>query len=1301
MIIGLPLTADQIASIGTGINFIRLKMGGRMFYPTNMSADNSSIQSWIIQIKNNSQGGFSEGAFAGDPAEIAWSSDNQNWLTIIKGQVDGSGAKRVEGNQTDDYLTFSIKDYAEAWGTSKDIDDTVLCGYRICDPSNPGSSIVHWLAGKMGLTADQVDCGTISQVLDLVQISGTPWSNLQKLGEAYGVSVRFTGDGKLWFHSVCETGFTEPSNEWTIDADLNNLASDSHSNAIGKISSSFLKRTCTKAESSFSTYKLLSRQQIYKCTENANSSTGYCHVEVKANSTYPEEGVMELKYKDPSTGEEFAHAIEVETPTVGTAESCEIFATGELTLDYFSADDVQGSARIRLKNSTSSAIYIKKLVLYGKPYSKQDDTKVTYELSTVPEEEKADSSVDGTFGTTSALMTTVLKRKCSIEGIRRREFSLSTWFLPQVQLGMGVQIRKAGEIISCTVASYRHSLTGKTLATLRTDLTLEEISEFVPDEDPDIIIHNPNYSLSTKGDKGDSGETPVTLYAVGSSRTAAPELSATWGSSEGEWGSSEGSWGIRVEWASEAPAVPAGFYLWSKSKLPSEAVWSYVCLTGEQGEQGNPGTDAVAFSIYSDKSTYRISQRNTEDQTIIFGYSIENQTGTVAWTIDASGTVSISGSVVTVLPECTLSQFTVTATLSRDGAVVDTKTITINGVVQEDVPVYLGMFTADPAASATSVAKFIRGDFYLRTDITDNGDGTFTNTATTLFPFVFDTSLTPERFRKVDSNQEPRFSEICGSILADVGKFIALKPGCSSPELYVYFKTILTEYINAKTVSAMNLRLQSGGKIESSEFYWDAENNNNADTGSEDTTRRGFRYKDNGDTYTTNQHAENLTATNLRATENSRLEGSVVNDFFQTRTKGTAGNSHSLTMSKLWWIESALYSLLSPTGTNAILDAAGSYTDDSGTSHSISKFICYSSTSVYLTLKAFEYITAFGSAGAKSWTSTMTGTVRISFTAPKSTHTTYTYYWSSSSSSGSGRVVPSSQSRPSNPSVGDTYYTISNVEEVSGSSPTTYTWTKTTYTYSRTSTENSGKVYCSITRNGTQVYYGASGSRVSISCTLNDVIAIVPDDSSYSFETNGSWYIELSFGTTGVKLLDSATAAWIEIVSSTWHTNVLSFTSPASATNLTLATKYLPDATFFLWQNTVGGVTSDLERGALIPMESTSSLKDSGGTTRVIRYGFKDAERDSLTFDFVDASGNIKSYTYESGGMYDYNPDIVWQVMTIAGGIDAGTILPLSDSDDIGASSKKYRDIYSNNIYSNVNSQDTATAVKVYGAVFN
>lgn len=813
MIIGLPLTADQIASIGTGINFIRLKMGGRTFYPTNMSADNSSIQSWTIQIKNNSQGGFSEGAFAGDPAEIAWSSDNQNWLTIMKGQVDGSGAKRVEGNQTDDYLTFSIKDYAEAWGTSKDIDDTVLCGYRICDPSNPGSSIVHWLAGKMGLTADQVDCGTISQVLDLVQISGTPWSNLQKLGEAYGVSVRFTGDGKLWFHSVCETGFTEPSNEWTIDADLNNLASDSHSNAIGKISSSFLKRTCTKAESSFSTYKLLSRQQIYKCTENANSSTGYCHVEVKANSTYPEEGVMELKYKDPSTGEEFAHAIEVETPTVGITESCEIFATGELTLDYFSPDDVQGSARIRLKNSTSSAIYIKKLVLYGKPYSKQDDTKVTYELSTVPEEEKADSSVDGTFGTTSALMTTVLKRKCSIEGIRRREFSLSTWFLPQVQLGMGMQIRKAGEIISCTVASYRHSLTGKTLATLRTDLTLEEISEFVPDEDPDIIIHNPNYSLSTKGDKGDSGETPVTLYAVGSSRTSAPELSASWGSSEGEWGSSEGSWGIRVEWASEAPSVPAGFYLWSKSKLPSETVWNYVCLTGEQGEQGSPGTDAVAFSIYSDKSTYRISQRNTEDQTIIFGYSIENQTGTVAWTIDASGTVSISGSVVTVLPECTLSQFTVTATLSRDGAVVDTKTITINGVVQEDVPVYLGTFTADPAASATSVAKFIRGDFYLRTDITDNGDGTYTNTATTLFPFKYDGSA----FRQITVSTDSDFSKICGAILGDIGTFIASKPGCSSPSLYSYFETILAQYIGAQKIV-----LLLGGLMQSTEFAEDS-----------------------------------------------------------------------------------------------------------------------------------------------------------------------------------------------------------------------------------------------------------------------------------------------------------------------------------------------------------------------------------------------------------------------------------------------------------------------------------------------
>ncbi|MGP1418264.1 MAG: hypothetical protein ACTTJZ_00435, partial [Sphaerochaetaceae bacterium] len=80
-------------------------------------------------------------------------------------------------------------------------------------------------------------------------------------------------------------------------------------------------------------------------------------------------------------------------------------------------------------------------------------------------------------------------------------------------------------------------------------------------------------------------------------------------------------------------------------------------------------------------------------------------------------------------------------------------------------------------------------------------------------------------------------------------------------------------------------------------------------------------------------------------------------------------------------------------------------------------------------------------------------------------------YWSSSSFSGSGNAVPSSGSPPSNPSDGDTYIKISDVEETGGSPR--YTWRSTTHTYHETTTSHSGTYAVEIKLNGASVQSGS------------------------------------------------------------------------------------------------------------------------------------------------------------------------------------------------------------------------------------
>jgi hypothetical protein len=488
-------------------------------YPVNISSQASEdYQKWSIELKN--YGEYQEGLFANCAATVSFSHDNSEWVQIFKGYVSSEGMGRTIGFITDDHVSFDLVDLTKWKGVKRTPSSAVFAGLKICDPTDTDNSILHRLGSLMGITS--FDCAPISDVKDIVVIGqNTVWAELKLLRDAFSASMYFDYLGRLRFRSFQDSAWVDPDSEWTFVGDPSYELTDSSSPILGKINPTYNEVICNRSSSSLDVYDHRSLRVIFRDTTDWDSDLETCHIEIAAGETYPDSGVTSLSYQDPDTGEEYPYATGVITPTVGqntTYDICYIGGSLELVSFNGSTSDTSqqpDASQIILKNNGSQTAVITKLTVRGEPFVLTTEQTVEEVDAAITDEiDYVDDDVDGTYATSVTQIDQVLAKKVSQGKDRTRHFSFSTIFLPLLQRGMYCKvILSGGEEVSCKLLTYSHQMTGKTLATLRTSVVLDEVIAFVPTYNPKVINTASTTAVPKKGDSGASVK-GITLSAT-------------------------------------------------------------------------------------------------------------------------------------------------------------------------------------------------------------------------------------------------------------------------------------------------------------------------------------------------------------------------------------------------------------------------------------------------------------------------------------------------------------------------------------------------------------------------------------------------------------------------------------------------------------------------------------------------------------------------------------------------------------------------------------------------------------------
>jgi hypothetical protein len=486
-------------SIGSGGDAVHL-------HPIVVSCQaTADYQTWTLQIKND--GTFVEGLYASLAATVAFSHDNETWATLFTGQVSPGGLKRTVGLTTDDRVSLELVDITRTKGVRRTMPDTVFTQTPVSDPAHPAQSVLHTLASAMG--AAQLDCAPIVHAVSLARTGdGTAWSELKLLRDAYGAVMYFDHLGRLRFRSFQETGWTEPESEWTFVADPAHALDARSSRVLGRIQFDYNSQVCTRAVSEVARYEHRSQRTVYRDTTDWNADLEQCSILIPAGESWPSEGVASLAYQDPDTGEEYPHATDVQTPTIGQNTQYDIcHAGGILSLETFEPEAQPGACRIVLRNTGTGLCTVTKLTLRGEPFALVSQATVEESDASVTDEtDHVQVDVDGTYAASSEQIDAVLARMVAQGRIRGRHLEFQVPFLPLAQRAMVCTVvLPGGESLLCALASYAHSCQGPTLASMRTSVVLDELSEYEPIAHP-VVVSMPRVSaVARKGDPGPQG----------------------------------------------------------------------------------------------------------------------------------------------------------------------------------------------------------------------------------------------------------------------------------------------------------------------------------------------------------------------------------------------------------------------------------------------------------------------------------------------------------------------------------------------------------------------------------------------------------------------------------------------------------------------------------------------------------------------------------------------------------------------------------------------------------------------------
>lgn len=90
-------------------------------------------------------------------------------------------------------------------------ENVILVHSKICDKEHPGASIVHQIAARAGLTAQDIDCSTVLEYLPYIKLTRSAWGELSDLATIYDAHLETATEKPLVFVN------TEDEIQYTFD----------------------------------------------------------------------------------------------------------------------------------------------------------------------------------------------------------------------------------------------------------------------------------------------------------------------------------------------------------------------------------------------------------------------------------------------------------------------------------------------------------------------------------------------------------------------------------------------------------------------------------------------------------------------------------------------------------------------------------------------------------------------------------------------------------------------------------------------------------------------------------------------------------------------------------------------------------------------------------------------------------------------------------------------------------------------------------------------------------------------------
>jgi hypothetical protein len=141
-------------------------------------------------IINNVQSISNDGTKPGSEVRVSFSiGEGLAYFQRFVFYLDDSGVQDIRGPGRKRLVRLGLLDLSYKLRKSdeaKDWTSPAIFAYTvICDKSQPEKSLVHGIAGRAGLAANDIDCSTVPVTLPYVQLRRNIWSELSSLATAY------------------------------------------------------------------------------------------------------------------------------------------------------------------------------------------------------------------------------------------------------------------------------------------------------------------------------------------------------------------------------------------------------------------------------------------------------------------------------------------------------------------------------------------------------------------------------------------------------------------------------------------------------------------------------------------------------------------------------------------------------------------------------------------------------------------------------------------------------------------------------------------------------------------------------------------------------------------------------------------------------------------------------------------------------------------------------------------------------------------------------------------------------------